>query len=55
VVLYVGISVPVVGVGLLATLLGLVTAGVVFAGLVGVLTSVVLVLLRRDRTSPGAN
>ncbi|GAB3667839.1 MFS transporter [Nocardioides korecus] len=55
VVLYVGISVPVVGVGLLTTLVGLVTAGVVFAVLVGVLTTVVLVLLRRDRTSPDAH
>ena len=55
VVLYVGISVPVVGVGLLTTQVGLVTAGVVFAVLVGLLTSLVLVLLRRDRTSRGAH
>ena len=47
VVLYVGISVPVVGVGLLATWLGLVPAGVVFAVLVGLLAGVVLLLLRR--------
>lgn len=47
VVLYVGISLPVVGVGVLATLAGLVTAGVVFAALVGLLAAVVLVLLRR--------
>lgn len=47
VVLYVGISVPVVGVGLLATTSGLVTAGVLFAALVGLLALAVLVLLGR--------
>ncbi len=48
VVLYLGISVPVVGVGLLATWLGLVPAGVVFAVLVGLLAGAVLLLLRRS-------
>lgn len=47
VVLYAGISVPVVGMGVLATWLGLVPAGVVFATLVGLLAVVVLVLLGR--------
>ena len=47
VVLYIGISVPVVGVGLLATTAGLVTAGVLFAALVGLLALAVLVLLGR--------
>lgn len=47
VVLYVGISVPVVGVGLLATTAGLVTAGVLFAALVGLLALAVLLLLGR--------
>jgi MFS family permease len=48
VALYVGISIPVVGFGLLATATGLVPAGIVFTGLVGVLAAVVLVLLVRD-------
>ncbi len=51
VVLYIGISVPVVGVGLLATTAGLVTAGVLFAALVGLLALAVLVLL--GRADPG--
>jgi MFS family permease len=49
VVLYVGISLPVVGVGVAATLFGLVPAGVIFSGLVGVLAIVSLVLLQRRR------
>jgi MFS family permease len=53
VVLYVGISLPVVGFGLLSTATGLVPAGLVFTAMVGVLAAVVLVLLVRssDRTS----
>ncbi|MCW2849659.1 MAG: major facilitator superfamily 1 [Marmoricola sp.] len=47
VVLYIGISLPVVGVGLAATAFGLVPAGVIFAVLVGVLAAVSLVLLVR--------
>lgn len=43
--LYVGISVPVIGVGALSTLVGLVTAGVVFAAVVTLLAALALVLL----------
>lgn len=49
VTLYVGISIPVIGEGALATGVGLVAAGAIFAGLVGVLAAVALVLLLRDR------
>ncbi len=47
VALYIGISVPVIGVGALATATDLVTAGVVFSALVAVLAATALVLLRR--------
>lgn len=47
VVLYVGISIPVIGVGALATAAGLVTAGVVFAALVALLAGVAWMLLQR--------
>ncbi len=47
VALYVGIAIPVVGVGAAATAFGLVTAGVLFAMLVGLLAGLVLVLLLR--------
>lgn len=50
VVLYVGISIPVIGDGALATGLGLVSAGVIFAAVVAVLAVVALVLLVRDRS-----
>lgn len=43
--LYVGIAVPVIGVGALSTVVGLVTAGVVFAALVTLLAALALVLL----------
>jgi F0F1-type ATP synthase membrane subunit c/vacuolar-type H+-ATPase subunit K len=49
VVLYVGISLPVVGVGIAATVFGLVPAGVIFSVLVGVLAAVSLTLLVRGR------
>jgi hypothetical protein len=45
VVAYVAISVPVIGVGLLAEAAGLRTAGLVFAGVVAALAAVVLALL----------
>jgi predicted MFS family arabinose efflux permease len=49
-VLYVAISIPVIGVGAAAQGLGLVTAGTVFSGLVAVLALVALVsILRVDR------
>lgn len=47
-VLYVGITLPVVGVGAAATAFGLVPAGMVFAGGVAVLAAVALVLLVRQ-------
>lgn len=46
--LYVGIALPVVGEGVAATAFGLVTAGLLFSALVGVLALVALVLLRRS-------
>lgn len=49
VALYVGISLPIVGFGLLSTATGLVPAGLVFTTLVGVLALLVLVLLGRVR------
>jgi MFS family permease len=50
VVLYVGISIPVIGVGSMASAFDLVTAGVVFAALVALLAATALVLLiRADR------
>jgi MFS family permease len=47
VVLYVGISIPVIGVGSMASAFDLVTAGVVFAALVALLAATALVLLTR--------
>lgn len=49
VVAYVAISIPVVGEGLLAQLIGLRDAGLVFAAAVAAISAVVLVLLARDR------
>ena len=49
VVAYVAISVPVIGVGVLAQSAGLETAGVVFACVVAALAAVVLLLLARSR------
>jgi MFS family permease len=49
VALYVGISLPVVGFGSLSTAAGLVTAGLVFTAMVGLLAAVVLVLLVRSQ------
>jgi MFS family permease len=48
VMLYIGISIPVIGEGAAATALGLVTAGMVFAALVAILAAVALVLLVRS-------
>ena len=53
VALYVGISLPVVGFGLLSTATGLVPAGLVFTAMVGVLAAVVLVLLVRSGRRAG--
>ncbi|TWP35005.1 MFS transporter [Leekyejoonella antrihumi] len=47
VMLYVGISVPVIGDGALASAFGLVSAGIVFAAVVALLAAVALVLVRR--------
>jgi MFS family permease len=49
VVAYVAISIPVVGEGILAEVVGLRTAGLVFAGVVAALSAAVLVLLGRAR------
>jgi MFS family permease len=49
VVAYVAISIPVVGEGLLAQLIGLRDAGLVFAAAVAALSALVLVLLARER------
>jgi hypothetical protein len=51
VVAYVAISIPVVGVGLLAETASLRTAGLVFAGVVAALSAVVLLLLARERSA----
>jgi preprotein translocase subunit SecF len=48
VTLYVGISLPVIGEGALASWAGLQTAGIVFSVLVSVLAAVALVLLLRS-------
>lgn len=48
VALYVGISMPVIGVGALSLAVGLVTAGVSFAVLVAVLAATAMVLVRRS-------
>ena len=48
VVLYIAISVPVIGAGAVATGWGLVTAGVVFAVVIAVLAAVAFVLLTID-------
>jgi MFS family permease len=54
VVMYVAISLPVIGVGLLAQVTGLRSAGLIFAAAVAVLAGVALVLLWRQReTSAG--
>lgn len=50
VVAYVAISIPVVGEGLLAQLIGLRDAGLVFAAAVAALAALVLVLLARERS-----
>jgi hypothetical protein len=49
VVAYVAISLPVIGVGLLARAVSLKTTGLVFAGIVMLLAAVAVVLLLRDR------
>ena len=53
VVAYVAISLPVVGVGVLARFAGLRTAGLAFAALVGGLAAVVLVLDARRKKHSG--
>lgn len=57
VALYIGIAIPVIGEGALAGAFGLVTAGLIFAGLVTALAAVVLVLLVRgsDSGSPSSS
>jgi hypothetical protein len=52
--MYVGISVPVAGVGLLAQAAGLRTAGLVFAALVAVLAAAVLNNERRSHATDAA-
>ncbi|ONH32975.1 MFS transporter [Pseudofrankia asymbiotica] len=54
VVAYVALSVPVVGIGVLATLTTLRTAGLVFVAVVGLLALAVLALLRRAPRRPAA-
>ena len=54
VVMYVAISLPVIGVGLLAQEAGLRTAGLVFAVAVAALAAIVLLLLARSRAVSGA-
>jgi len=50
VVAYVAISVPVIGLGLMATVTSLTTTGISFAAVMGSLAALALVLLiRRDR------
>ena len=51
VVMYVAISLPVIGVGVLAQAMGLRTAGLIFAAAIAVLSMVVLVLRGRERAS----
>ena len=53
VTLYVGISIPVIGEGAVASAAGLVTAGVLFSVLVGVLAAIALVLLLRANRAAG--
>jgi len=48
VMLYIGISIPVIGEGAAATAFGLIAAGMVFAALVAILAAVALVLLARS-------
>jgi MFS family permease len=52
VMLYVGISIPVIGEGAAAKTFGLVTSGVVFAALVAILAAVALLLLVRSGRKP---
>ena len=54
VVMYVAISVPVIGVGILAQATGLRSAGLTFAAIVAIVAILVLVLLQRERPSPRA-
>jgi MFS family permease len=52
VVAFVGLSIPVVGIGLLADLTSLKTAGLVFAALVALLAAVALASLAREEDTP---
>ena len=54
VVAYVALSIPVVGEGVLAEVVGLRTAGLVFAAVVAALSATVLILLARARPAPSA-
>lgn len=51
VTLYVGISIPVIGEGALASGVGLVPAGLIFTGIVALLAAIALVLLVRERSA----
>jgi hypothetical protein len=51
VVMYIAISLPVIGEGILAQATGLRTAGLIFAAAVAAVALVVLVLLGRERAS----
>jgi predicted MFS family arabinose efflux permease len=55
VVMYVAISVPVIGEGILAQATGLRTAGLTFAAVVAAVAAAVLILLGRERASAGAS
>lgn len=49
VLLYLGLALPVIGVGVIASAVGLPTAGLVFCGVVGTAVCAVLVTLLRQR------
>ena len=52
--MYVAISVPVIGEGILAQAIGLRSAGLIFAAAVAAVAAVVLVLLARERARGAA-
>lgn len=54
VILYIGISIPVIGEGAAASAFGLIVAGIVFAALVAILAAVALLLLVRSRRDESA-
>ena len=55
VVCYVALSVPVIGLGVLAEIAGLRTAGLVFAAVVALIAAVVMVLLARQRRAAASS